>query len=386
MSGAGDSADRRADALAALDARSWAQLLRSLRSIDDAPVSILGLLERPTSELSSGPARRALCTAIAQAGPVLTLLADDAALPAAVHAALDVPSSEERMPVPSVAPASPVEPAENDRARTLRRSLDDERRRREGAEARAQVAQARAEAAVEEIATLRAEVEALTAALEEARSAVEQAAARAERRAGARLTTVEQELASERSAIEVLRREHDRCRSELEVARAELADLREREADRPASSDASAGAGRPIVLPPDVDDETTEAARWLAARASLVIVDGYNAALLLRPGLMLEEQRRWLIDRVRPLAVRGPARPVIIFDGAGTSGTLRDTGGVEVRFTADGTIADDEIVFAVAATDEPVLVVTDDAELRARVQAEGGNTIGVVHLPGIVDA
>jgi len=57
-----------------------------------------------------------------------------------------------------------------------------------------------------------------------------------------------------------------------------------------------------------------------------------------------------------------------------------------VRFTADGTIADDEIVFAVAATDEPVLVVTDDAELRARVQAEGGNTIGVVHLPGIVDA
>ena len=64
---------------------------------------------------------------------------------------------------------------------------------------------------------------------------------------------------------------------------------------------------------------------------------------------------------------------------------MRDTGGVEVRFTAGGVIADDEIVFAVAATDAPVLVVTDDAELVARVRAEGGNTVGVVHLAGIVE-
>ena len=88
---------------------------------------------------------------------------------------------------------------------------------------------------------------------------------------------------------------------------------------------------------------------------------------------------------MRPLVARGSAAPVVIFDGDGPAGSRRDTAGVEVRFTAAGTTADDEIVFAVAATADPVLVITDDAELRARVRAEGGNVLGTVHLLGAID-
>ncbi len=383
------------DALVALDARSWAQLLRSLRLLDGLPDPLGPLLEGPTSELSSGPRRRQLCEALAAAGAVRDRLLEDRALPVAVLAALGSVADPaaghdpdrlgphgEDLKVAAQGADDPDERAEQ-RARALRRSLEEERRRREGAEARALTAQSRADELRAERDALRGELEAREAELRVARDAVDQAAARAERRAGSRVTDLERELASERSALAALRREHDRSRSELEAAVAELETLRSRSA--PARAAAPASHGRPLVLPPELEDGTTEAARWLLERATLLLVDGYNAALLLRPGRPLEEQRRWLVDRLRPLATRGGAAPVVVFDGAGVSGTMRDTGGVEVRFTAGGVIADDEIVFAVAATDAPVLVVTDDVELVARVRAEGGNTVGVVHLAGIVE-
>jgi predicted RNA-binding protein with PIN domain len=140
-----------------------------------------------------------------------------------------------------------------------------------------------------------------------------------------------------------------------------------------------------LVLPDALSDDTTAAARWLLDGVSVLLVDGYNVSLALHAGHPLGEQRRWLVERLRPLGRRGRATPVVVFDGDGEGRSQRDPSGVEVRFTASGTIADDEIVFAVAATDEPVLVITDDVELQERVRAEGGNVLGTVHLLGAID-
>lgn len=390
------------EALAGLDARSWAPLLRALRGIGATSAELSTALEPPTSALASGPARRALCAAVADDPATVALLRADTSLPAAVHAALAVGSE----PDTAGSDAGSDRDDEDDegdaahegtgmsdrapeRARALRRTLEEERRRREGAEARADAAEARAAAAAEAAQEAAARTVTLEAALADAEESVRQAAARAERRAEARIATLEAALATARSEAESQRIEHERTRAELAAMRAELDDLRARGArsSRHAAVTAAGSPGsRPLVLPAGLVPDTTEAARWLADHASLLLLDGYNIVLTLHPGRPLEEQRRWLVDRVRPLVVGDGARPVVVFDGAGVSGRMRDTGGVEVRFTAGGASADDEIVFMVAATDEPVLVVTDDVELQARVRADGGDVVGTVHLLGIVGA
>jgi hypothetical protein len=388
---AGRAADEgTADALRLLDGRSWAQLLRALRAVPDLPDALVVQLRHPTSELTSGSARGRLCDALAAADAVLAVLSADVALPAAVHAAIAsrAPAAPDAAEAPDApADATLVEDGPDRSARRdrgLRRTLEDERRRREGAEARALAAEARAADADAARSVLEGRSAVLERELADAADAVRQAAERAERRAESRIAGLERDLASGRSAYAALRREHDRAQSELATAHAEIARLQE-EVDRAPRPVADRAAGRPLVLPPELGPDTTEAASWLARRVSLLLVDGYNVSLALRAGHPLEEQRRWLIERLRPLVARGNATPVVIFDGDGPAGSRRDTSGVEVRFTAAGTTADDEIVFAVAATADPVLVVTDDAELRERVRSEGGNVLGTVHLLGAID-
>ena len=382
---------QRVDDLLGLDARAWAQLVRALRRRAELPEAVDEALALPSGELASGPGRRTLCEALDGAHPLVDELREDSALPAAVHAALgaaapgvDVDGDHGQGPgAVGEGDAAAAERAE-ERARSLRRSLDEERRRREGAEARAAAAESRSAALTAERDGALARIGELEAELARSAEAAERSAARAERRSVSRAESLERELGAERSAHAGLRREHERVRAELDAARAEVDELRAR---RPVDSDRrDAGPpDRPLEPPPELAEGTTEAARWLAANARVLIVDGYNATLTLRPDRSLEEQRRWLVERLRPLVARGLATPVVVFDGDRSSGRMSDTGGVEVRFSAAGVIADDEIVFAVAATDEPVLVVTDDVELAARVRAEGGNVVGVVHLAGIVD-
>ena len=378
---------QRVDDLVGLDARAWAQLVRVLRRRADLPETVAGALGLPSGELSSGAGRRALCEALDGAHALVDALREDTALPAAVHAALGAAAPDDDGD-PGHEPAAVVEGGAaaqaEERARSLRRSLETERRRREGAEARAAVAESRAAALTAERDAALARIDELEAELARSSETVERTAARAERRSSSRAEGLERELAAERSAHAALRREHERVRAELTGARSEADELRAR---RPVDADRrDAGrTGRPLEPPSELVEGTTEEARWLAANARVLIVDGYNATLTLRPDRSLEEQRRWLVERLRPLVTRDIAAPVVIFDGDRSSGRMSDTGGVEVLFSASGVIADDEIVFAVAATDEPVLVVTDDVELGARVRAEGGNVVGVVHLPGIVD-
>lgn len=410
MSGSAAGGDRSAalvDGLAALDARAWGQLLRSLRALG-LPATA-ELLARPSSELVAGAPRDQLCALIADDVDLRTALRGDLGLPAAVHALLaaaapdaaDVPPPATPAATSAAGPATaaPTDPAgpavtpaaddgegrSAERARALRRSRDEERRRREGAEARATAAEARAEEARVAAERDRAALTEREAALARAEEATADAVARAERRAAGRIASLEEELATERRTADELRRTAERLRGEVEALRAELARTPAPAGTTPAAGPGG-GAQRPLQPPAELEPDSTDAARWLATRCDRLLVDGYNVVLSLRPGRPLEEQRRWLVDRLRPLAARGLVRPLIVFDGAGRTGGLRDTGGVEVRFTAGGASADDEIVFEVAATDRPMLVVTDDVELGVRVRAEGGNVVGTVHLPGIADA
>lgn len=389
----GAGSDGVAGALEVLDARSFAQLLRALRAMADVPDTLSAQLARPTSELTGGPARAGLCGLLAQDARALAALRADVTLPAAVHAAIgpgtdgpDATSSGGGAAVRSDATAPEDDATRSvERVRALRRTLEEERRRREGAEARASAADARAAGAEAVRAALEERVAALEGELAAAVDGVRQAVDRSERRSESRTSQLERDLAVERSAHVTLRRDHDRTRADLAAARQELVRLQD-ELDRAPRPVADAPSSRPLALPPELDAGTTEAAGWLARRARHLLVDGYNVTLALRSGHPLEEQRRWLIDRMRPLVVRDGAAPVVIFDGDGAAGSRRDSTGVEVRFTAAGVTADDEIVFAVVATSEPVLVITDDAGLRGRVIAEGGNVIGTVHLLGAIDA
>jgi predicted RNA-binding protein with PIN domain len=275
---------------------------------------------------------------------------------------------------------------ERERERELRRGLDQARRQRDGAEARAARAEARVVELEGDLGASVSTAEGLAARLAAAAEEVEQAVARAERRSAARIAALEAELAAARAQLEQQRRDVERDRVQQAQLRGDIEDLQARLTEQAAAPrERTAAAGRPLMLPDALQPDTTEAARWLIDTAPLLLVDGYNVTLLQRADQPLEAQRRWLVDRLRPLVSRGRCRPVVVFDGDRPTGATSMTGGVEVRFTGGAVTADDDIVFSVAATDEAVVVVTDDRELRARAIAEGANVLGTVHLLGAIE-
>ena len=108
----------------------------------------------------------------------------------------------------------------------------------------------------------------------------------------------------------------------------------------------------------------------------MLVIDGYNVARA--PGafgeLGLEQQRDRLVDRVSNLAVTRKLRPVIVFDGSDVDPGVRTAprGPVKVQYSAPGEIADDHIVALVEKQPPvPVVVVTNDRELQARVARLG---------------
>lgn len=393
---AGDRPDgEQLRALVSLDARSWARTLVALRDVGAAGEQARDLLARPSSELATGVARRMLCEQVLLDGVLLDAVLASDALPRSVHGALTAVVTERtdgRTADGSTDGAPDDATADTQAAgkeRGLRRELAQLRRQRDGAEARAVAAEARAEAHDTELAAAQSRIATLEALVEGAASELAQALARAERRSDARLASLESELAGARSELErtsrraerdaaallTLRGEHAETSSELEVLRAALPD----------DDGEDGGASRPLLLPLDVHPDTTEAARWLLGSVTTLFVDGYNVSLNLRAGQELEAQRRWLVERLRPIAARGQLAPVVVFDGDQPSPSSTMSSGVEVRFTAAASTADDDIVFTVAVTTGPVLVVTDDRELRERVTSEGANVVGGRAFLGALD-
>jgi len=130
-----------------------------------------------------------------------------------------------------------------------------------------------------------------------------------------------------------------------------------------------------LHLPPGVLPDTAEAITWLLGLGTQVtlIVDGYNAGFLLGSKHSVPEARRRVLDqldRFDRLAAT-PHRIVAVFD-SGQKVALApaiDPGGIEVRFASQAASADDAIVDLVAALTSPAIVITNDRELRERVEA-----------------
>ena len=150
---------------------------------------------------------------------------------------------------------------------------------------------------------------------------------------------------------------------------------------------------RPLGVPGGrgADDPETLAA-WMGMDGVLVLVDGYNVTKHPTgfPDRGLEDQRTLLLDLCRRLARRFGAEVTVVFDG-GTVGpipTRLPLGPVEVVFTDAGRTADDEIVARTNATppERPVVVVTSDNELRARVTALGATITRSPALLGLATA
>ncbi len=74
-----------------------------------------------------------------------------------------------------------------------------------------------------------------------------------------------------------------------------------------------------------------------------------------------------------------------MFDGQASGGSrppaARD---VQVVFSDAGVTADDEVVMAVVGTDEPVVVITDDRELAARVRVHGADVVDTRSFLGVL--
>jgi predicted RNA-binding protein with PIN domain len=149
----------------------------------------------------------------------------------------------------------------------------------------------------------------------------------------------------------------------------------------------------PLAVPGGrgADDPETLAA-WMATDGVLVLVDGYNVTKHPQgfADRGLEDQRTLLLDLCRRLARRFGAEVTVVFDG-GTVGpipTRLPLGPVEVVFTDAGRTADDEIVVRTNAAppDRPVVVVTSDNELRARVTALGATVTRSPSLLGLATA
>jgi hypothetical protein len=123
-----------------------------------------------------------------------------------------------------------------------------------------------------------------------------------------------------------------------------------------------------LTLPLGVRPDTAGAVDWLLDQDDpfVMIVDGYNLSHQWATPLTREDLNHRLA-RIRRLAI-APARVVVVYDstlsGGGQDGP--GPGGIEVRFTDEGALADDEIVDMARTLSGNVVVVSSDREVRER--------------------
>lgn len=398
-------------ALAALGSDGWAVLLGAVRRALADPVTgevdrgddLERLRQAPTSRLVAGPLRDEL---IAQ-------LHRDARLWSATVASLPPrgtwPTELAALVAPSDADHDDGDAGDDDgrdhehggyddalgtrQLADARRRLRDTREERDTWRRRAQGERARAERLAEQreqvraaLATAEQELDRLRAELRDAADERRRAVDRERRRRDGEIARLEATIATLRRT-EQQHRDTVRRREQAEVAAAREADRAKARARREAADARRLRVvpGRPSRLPPGLAPGTTEAAAALLHRGRLVLVDGYNVTKQHRASLDLEAQRVWLVQLLGTLARQRGIRPVVIFDGQAGGGGRPPAGlrEVEVRFTVAGITADDELVLAVEATDDPVVVVTDDRELVGRVTASGADVIGTRSLLGV---
>lgn len=366
--------------LLALSSDEWARLLVATRSELAAQPALSPDLARvratPTSRLVAGEGRDDVIAALTAAPELWPAILDR--LPAEVRQRLPTPSDHGATPAPDTGADAAQRQLRQElertrqRARSLREERDAWQRRAEGGDARAARIEAALAAEQQARSALEAELVEVRAALDDAEQQRARAVARERRRSDSERDRLARENAELRRA-EQERQDAARRRSEADARRS------------PPPVQDPAGApqprvlpGRPTRLPDDLVPGTTAWAQALLGPGRLVLVDGYNVTRQHRAALDLEGQRNWLLQVLVAAVAVHRWRPVVVFDGQQAGGGRPPAARhqLEVRFTAAGITADDELVLAVEGTDEPVVVVTDDRELADRVRASDADVVG----------
>lgn len=155
--------------------------------------------------------------------------------------------------------------------------------------------------------------------------------------------------------------------------------------DRPARRE-------PVPIPVGVFDDTPEAALHLLRHPGTTLaVDGYNVSLAGWPTLALSAQRRRLVDALEALAARTGCSVVVVFDGADVGGGLPGESrprGVQVRFTAPGVEADDDLLALLDALpqERTVTVASSDRRVADGARRRGASVISGPQLLALLDA
>jgi predicted RNA-binding protein with PIN domain len=276
--------------------------------------------------------------------------------------------------VDQIAPLLPVVPVGKEAKRREAAEAAAERARHDAAAA--QKAVDRVRAALAEVA---AERDALRADNERLRQQVAalQSGANTRKQGDANLAALRQELAdvteARDTALAQRAAQHDgaidvdRLRGLLGEAVASLGERR-------------SVARSPIALPGRVHGNAVAEAEFLVRSPDVVVlVDGYNVAMLGWPRLSLEQQREQCIAGAEHLARRWGTEIHVVFDGADVVGAhAAGRRLVRVTFSPEGVIADDVLRAEVRGIDptRPVVVVTDDKAIVRDIRAMGAN-----HLP-----
>jgi predicted RNA-binding protein with PIN domain len=150
-------------------------------------------------------------------------------------------------------------------------------------------------------------------------------------------------------------------------------------------------ARQPVPLPPAVFDDSFEAAEHLIRVSGiLLIVDGYNVTISSWPHLELPRQRHHLVDALAELAMRTGLQVRVVFDGTDLNNRFGPPAAarrrMRVTFSPDGVEADEVIIDLVDQLDpaQPVVVATDDREVRDGVRRRGANVISVAQLLAVL--
>ena len=139
-------------------------------------------------------------------------------------------------------------------------------------------------------------------------------------------------------------------------------------------------ADREFQLPPGARPDERNAVDWLLRQPQpfTMVVDGYNVAFQL-VGDSTKAARDRVNEELSRLRLRAmtPAQVTVVYDSSVNSEveTASGPGGIRVRFTREGHIADEEIAEMVSALEGPVVVVSSDREVR-----EGTAEFGAIVL------
>jgi hypothetical protein len=374
-------------ALLGLAADEWTLVLGHARAVlndvDDAEADAMvkRLRSAPAGRLAGGRMRRDLVAAIRSRPRIWSQVHERlAADPAA--GSLEWLVAGDQLPPAGTMSDSPARTTprpkadRTDKAARLQSRLGEVReerdalkRRLDGAEARASRAERVVEDLEQVVTELRAELAQLREAVDAEQTRTAAAVEREQRRQAARISELERELSDARRGLDEfaqLQRAAERRRA------AATAPTRES-----ANKLTTVIPGRPSRLPAGLRLDTTEGAQALMVAADQVFVDGWNVTKTNWAKLPFDQHRQRLRRALEAAAARYGCSFTVVYDGQG-EGDQSMARGVRQVFTPDAITADDELVFRVAALDPdaPVVVVTDDAELRERLAGYHPDLLG----------